>query len=212
MSSSNQDRDDAPISPRGRVESGHYAVDLSNVHDDEATSRLPWDELVLCSRGIAELRVPGRPAIGHGLPLGNIDDAIVGAIGQWFGDETLRHWFAFRKVPVEQGRVSWRLSTHLAMVGDDATDETIERAAVEIDRITSISLTIWTPRRDLRLFAPLLVPIARTERGAGSRWLLRDMIVRVHPLLVPEDEGPATEPSEPSEDTLNERHTRTLGR
>ena len=97
-------------------------------------------------------------------------------------------------------------------MGEEATDAAVERASVEIDRITSISLTIWTPRRDQRLFAPLLIPIARTERGTGSRWLLRDLIVRVHPLLVPEDEGPATEPSEPSEDTLNERHRRTLGR
>ena len=96
MSSSNQDRDDAPISPRGRVESGHYAVDLSNVHDDESTSRLPWDDLVHCPTGVAELRVPGRPAIGRGLPLGNLDEAVVAAIGPWFGDETLRHWFAFR--------------------------------------------------------------------------------------------------------------------
>jgi hypothetical protein len=222
MSSSNHDRDVPPTSaplhvghvaaPRQRIQSGHYAVDLSNTHDDESTARAPWDDLVHCPSGAAEIRVPGRQPVVRALPLGSMDEAVTMALGQWFGDETLRHWFAFRKLPVEQGRVTWRLEAHLGVLGEEVSEESRERATVEIDRLTSISLMIWTPRRDLRLLAPLFVPIARTERAIGALWVLRDMIVRVHPLLIPEDEGPPTEPSEPSEDTLNERHQRTLGR
>ena len=212
MSSSNHDRD-VTLTPREkRVASGHYSIDLSNVHDDETVARAPWDDLVHCAHGVAELSVPGRPPVARNLPLGDLEDAVATALGRWFGDEALRHWFAFRQLPVDQGRVSFRLDPHLFALGEPVNDASRERAEAEIERLTGLSLTIWTRRRDQRLTAPLLVPIARTERVAGDRWILRDMIVRVHPLLVPEDEGPATEPVEPGEDTLNERHTRTLGR
>jgi hypothetical protein len=212
MPSSNQDHD-VRVPPRERrVESGHYSIDLSNAHDDESLSRAPWDELVRCPTGVAELSIPGREPLVQSLPLGSLDDAVTAAVGQWFGDEALRHWFAFRTLPVDHGRVSWRVDPHLGILGESLSEATRERATLEIERLTRISMTILTPRRDLRLFALLLVPIARTERATGSRWLLRDMIVRVHPLLVSDDDGPPTEPIEPSDDTLNEQHTRTLAR
>jgi hypothetical protein len=212
MSSSNHDRD-ITLTPREkRVASGHYAIDLSNVHDDESVARAPWDDLVHCAQGVAEVSVPGCPSVMRPLPLGDLDDAITTALGQWFGDETLRHWFAFRQLPVDEGRVSFRIDPHLFALGEPVNDASRERASAEIERLITLSLTIWTPRRDQRLTAPLLVPIARTERATGSLWVLRDMIVRVHPLLVPEDEGPDTEKIEAGEDTLNERHTRTLSR
>jgi hypothetical protein len=213
MTSTNPDRD-ATLTPRAkRVVSGNYTIDLSNVHDDESVERGPWDDLVRCSQGVAEICIPGRSPLARPLPLGRLDDAVVLALGQWFGDETLRHWFAFREFPVEQGRVSWRLDPHIAILGDPPSEATRERAMLEIERLTRLHMTILTPRRDLRLHASLLVPVARTERAAGSRWLLRDMIVRVHPLLVPEeDEAPPTERADAGEDTLNERHTRTLAR
>jgi hypothetical protein len=204
MSSSSHDRD-ITLTPREkRVASGNYAIDLSNVHDDESVVRAPWDDLVHCTQGVAELSVADRSPVVRTLPLGDLDDVITTALGQWFGDETLRHWFAFRQLPIEHGRMSFRLDPHLAVLGEPATDAARERAAFEVERLTRLSLTILTPRRDQRLTAPLLVPIARTERSAGNRWLLRDMTVRVHPLLVPEDGGPPTERVEPGEDTLIE--------
>lgn len=209
-------QDLTPLPRAKRIQSGNFAIDLSNAHHDESTARAPWDALMNCPAGVAELRAPDRPPVVRTLPLGCLDDAVIGALGPWYGDETLRHWFAFRTLPVEAGRVSWRLDSHLGVLGESTRESSRARATMEMERLVRVSLTVLTPARDLRLVAPLLVPIARTERAAGSRWVLRDMIVRVHPLLVPDDEeAPVTEPaepSEPSEDTLNERLTRTLSR
>jgi hypothetical protein len=228
-----ESRNETPtVARHARLDSGLHSLDLSNVHEDESSSRAPWDDLVGCKVGSAELSIDGLPPVIRPLPMVSLDEAVTAAIGQWFGDESLRHWFAFRQLPVEAGRVRWRLDLHLSILGEDGSAEgseaASERAAEALERLTLISMTIHTPRRDLRLRAPLLVPVARTERASSTatdvddvtgaphygatRWLLRDMILRVHPLLVPDEESPATEPPDPPEDTLNERNTRTLAR
>jgi hypothetical protein len=164
--------------------SGSYRIDLSSVPPDETSAKEPWARLTRCLEGQAELSLPDCPPLRRPLPVLDLDLAIVESLREWLGDDAVRHWVALRQLKSSSGRAQWKLDAHMDAIGEPREDaEARLRAAREVERLTGLQMTVFTPRGELRLRAPLLVAVATTERQRGGYWLLDDMLLRVHPML-----------------------------
>jgi hypothetical protein len=173
-----------PPSLGKQTPSGSYRIDLSSVHVDESMSKGPWANLTRRLHGVVELTLPACAPVRRPLPLDDLDDVIVESLRAWVGEDAARHWYALRNLKHDAGRALWKLDAHLAAIGERRDDpEARVRAAQQVERLTGLQMTVVTPNDELRLRAPLLVPIATTERNRGGYWLVDDMVLRIHPLL-----------------------------
>jgi hypothetical protein len=194
--------------PPGTNRSGEHRIDLSSVHADEGVAREPWEGLLGCKEGLAELSVPGLVPLRRALPVVDLNKAVEAALLGWFGARALQHWSALRRLRTVNGRAVWKLDAHLAAIGEPSRDaQARQQAAAEVERLARLEMTVYTPGMDLRLQAPLLTPLATTQRKRGDTWVLDDMVLRFHPLF---SETEAVAESFPPEASTERRPTPVL--
>ncbi len=197
---SNDSKPKSDVRPPHKQSGTRRRIDLSSVHDDERAARAPWDALLGCSEGHAELRMRDAPVVERRLPVEDVDQAVVEALRTWLGEQAVGHWHAIRSLASQNGRALWKIDAHMTAIGAAPSDrEARVRVSREVERLAGLEMTVYTPGEHLRLRAPLLTPLATTERRSGEVWVLDDMILRFHPLLgAPSTYFPMEGPTQPT--------------
>src|SRR5215472_2532787 len=146
-----------PVRPGDKRRSGMHRIDFSSTHEDERSAREPWDTLVACTEGKAELSLPGADPVVRPLPVEDVDELVEDGLRHWFGDGVVAHWAQLRALPIMKGRTLWKLDEHMAALSLDPKDPALRaRVAAEVACLAFLEITIYTPRQELRLRAPLL--------------------------------------------------------